>query len=65
MNILYVNARGISGKSNSLESNLTTCNTHIAVITETKLGGIPPRIKGYTWIIRNKKKGQGGVAIIT
>ena len=64
LNILYANARGISGKIESLTSALQTHNTHIATITETKLGGIPPRVKGYSWIQKNKKRGEGGVAIL-
>ena len=32
---------------------------------ETKLGGTPPRVQGYSWVTKNKHAGSGGIAILT
>ena len=64
INIMYANVRGIKGKAQSLEHCLSMHDTHIATLTETKLGTIPPRVKGYTWITKNKKEGAGGIAVL-
>ena len=64
INITYANVRGIKGKAQSLEHCLSMHDTHIATLTETKLGTIPPRVKGYTWITKNKKEGAGGIAVL-
>ena len=37
---------------------------HIATVSETKLNGPPPRIQNYTWVIKNRTTGGGGVAIL-
>ena len=58
LNILYANARGITGKIESLISALQTHNTHIATITETKLGGIPPGSPGIRGSTRTRTEGK-------
>ena len=64
LNILYANVRGIKGKAHDLEHKLAMHETHISTLTETKLGSIPPRLEGYTWITKNRKEGAGGIACI-
>ena len=66
LKILYTNANGITGKINSLTTAMNEYECNVACITETKLGGQPPNIPGYTWETRNRiNKQGGGVAIIT
>ena len=49
----------------SLHTALTQEGIHIATVAETKLQGPPPRIDGYSWFTRNRKKNQGGgVAVV-
>ena len=64
LNILYANVRGIKGKAHDLEHKLKMHETHISALTETKLGSIPPKIEGYTWITKNKHSGTGGIALM-
>ena len=64
INLLYANVRGIKGKSHDLEHKLKMHETHIATITETKLGTIPPKIEGFTWLTKNNQTGTGGIAIM-
>ena len=61
---MYANVRGIKGKATDLEQKLISNDINVATIVETKLGTIPPRIEGYTWITKNKQAGSGGVAIL-
>ena len=61
---MYANVRGIKGKAQSLEHNISMHDAHIVTLTETKLGTIPPKINGYTWISKNRKEGAGGIAIL-
>ena len=58
INLLYCNINGIRGKIKSLEEVMTTEETDIAMLTETK--GQPPAIEGYTWYSKERKKCKGG-----
>jgi exonuclease III len=65
LNILYANANGIYGKTESIKTALEEQGTHIAFITETKLEHNPPHVAGYNWITRNRQCSKGGgVAVI-
>ena len=65
LRIMYTNANGITGKAKSLAAALETQETHIAAIVETKLESIPPHIKGYKWINKNRnQRTGGGVALL-
>ena len=66
LQIMYVNANGISGKIQSLEDNIQETECNIICITETKLRNNPPTIEGYNWETKNRQNRQGGgVAILT
>ena len=64
-NILYSNANGIAGKTDSLKVALKANEIHIALIAETKLEGLNPYIPDYKWILKNRKNQKGGgIAIL-
>ena len=43
-----------------MKSAIETQETHIAAIVETKLENIPPYVKGYKWITKNRTNREGG-----
>ena len=55
LNIMYVNANGITGKSESLISAIKEHNTNIVAIVETKLTDRPHNIEGYKWLTKNRQ----------
>ena len=59
INLLYCNINGIRGKVRSLKEVMTTEETDIAMITETK--GPPPAMEGYTWYSKERKNRKGEV----
>ena len=65
LRIIYANANGIAGKTESLKNALETYQAQIATIVETKIETIPPLIEGYKWIIKNRHmRAGGGLAIL-
>ena len=63
INVMYVNANGITGKMPSLTSAAIANDSHIVAVTETKTNTAPPALEGYTWEWKNRKGEGGGVAI--
>ena len=47
--ILYANADGITGKTNSLIAAAQAADAEIIGLAETKLGTMTPAIPGYSW----------------
>ena len=64
INLLYVNANGITGKVPSLMSAAKAANSHIIALTETKIGNVPPNTQGYHWINGPRSTNGGGVALL-